>query len=97
VGDNLEYSDFVKMSQDMANRYKTIISEDKLKAVKGGVLVFYEYEYEYRDRRWLAIAVLQRTEGINTSVDLDLVASQVIDSFTNPRSKKGVAKSLLDQ
>lgn len=75
--DHLFCDDFVSMTQNMARRYATIMRRPNLQSVKGGLLVF--YEYESRGKTWLALAVLQRADGYNTSDDLELEASQIID------------------
>ncbi|HIF6163767.1 TPA: nucleoid-associated protein [Vibrio parahaemolyticus] len=70
--------DFVETTRDMAERFADIIREPKLQSVKGGLLVF--YTYEYRENTLLAIAVLNRIEGINaTSQVLDLSSATILD------------------
>ncbi|HHX8443008.1 TPA: nucleoid-associated protein [Vibrio diabolicus] len=68
---------FVETTKDMAERFADIISEPKLKSVKGGILAF--YIYEYRDNTLLAVTVLNRIDGINASKDLDLSSATIID------------------
>jgi nucleoid-associated protein len=74
---NLTCDDFVVMTQAMARRYAVIMRRPALQSVKGGLLVF--YEYESRGKASLALAVLQRADGYNTSDDLELESSQIID------------------
>jgi nucleoid-associated protein len=75
--EHLTCDDFVAMTQNMARRYARIMRRPNLQSVKGGLLVF--YEYENRGKAWLALAVLQRADGYNTSDELDLEPSQIID------------------
>lgn len=75
--EHLTCNDFVAMTQTMARRYATIMRRPNLQSVKGGLLVF--YEYESRGKAWLALAVLQRADGYNTSEELELEPSQIID------------------
>jgi nucleoid-associated protein len=75
--DHLTCSNFVSMTQDMAKRYARIMRRNGLQKVKGGLLIF--YEYENKGKAWLALAVLQRSEGYNASQNLELELSQIID------------------
>uniref|UniRef100_A0A486XI29 Nucleoid-associated protein ndpA n=1 Tax=Rheinheimera sp. BAL341 TaxID=1708203 RepID=A0A486XI29_9GAMM len=70
-------SDFVKLTTELADRYENIISRDTLQSVKGGFLVFYQYEKNGSD--WFAVAILNKTEGIDVEDDLDVVASEILD------------------
>ncbi|WP_110457411.1 nucleoid-associated protein [Shewanella algidipiscicola] len=74
---NLNCRDFVEMTRRMASRYAQIMRRPNLQSVKGGLLVF--YEYESYGKTWLALAVLQRSEGYNASPTLELEPSQIID------------------
>jgi nucleoid-associated protein len=75
--DDCDCSDFVEMTKELANRYESIILADQLQSVKGGYLVFYQYEKNGDD--WLAIAILNKTEGIDVSANLDVIASEILD------------------
>ncbi|MFT6347544.1 MAG: nucleoid-associated protein [Psychromonas sp.] len=69
---------FVDMTKAMATRYSEIISAPKLQSVKGGILVFYEYDYNKSIQ--LAVAILDRIDGIDAkSGSLDLTPSTIID------------------
>lgn len=68
------FEDFTK---SLTHFFRDIIVNKKLHNVKGGLLVFYTYTTEKRD--WLAIAIVERTEGINTDKDLNLLLTQIID------------------
>ncbi|MDO6488252.1 nucleoid-associated protein [Colwellia sp. 6_MG-2023] len=71
-------SDFVQMTQDLTNRYETVLLSNSLSSVKGGYLVF--YHYEYRNEDWLAIAVLQRSEGVDIDTEkLDVISTQILE------------------
>ncbi|MGL6336205.1 nucleoid-associated protein [Aeromonas jandaei] len=69
--------DFVRTTKSMSERFADIISEPKLQSVKGGILAF--YIYEYKNSELLAVAVLNRIEGINASKALDLSSATIID------------------
>jgi nucleoid-associated protein len=71
-------NDFVQMTKDFVNRYEHILIKNSLSSVKGGYIVF--YQYEYRNEDWLAIAVLQRSEGIDIdTVKLDVISTQILE------------------
>ncbi len=71
-------SDFVQMTKDFANRYEHVLVKNSLSSVKGGYLVC--YQYEYRNEDWLAIAILQRSEGIDIdTVKLDVISTQILE------------------
>ncbi|KAF7787180.1 nucleoid-associated protein [Pseudoalteromonas rubra] len=75
--DDCNCSNFVDLTQALANRYEAIIVGDQLHSVKGGYLIFYQYERNHDD--WLGVAVVKKTEGIDVSVDLDVVASEILE------------------
>ena len=75
---NLKCADFVQMTKEMANRYEHVIIGDSLRSVKGGYFVF--YTYVHRREEFLAVAILQKSDGVDVnSVDLELVARQILD------------------
>ncbi len=73
----LKCSDFVIMTQELAKHYRSILVNDNLHSVKGGYLVF--YEYEVRNEQWFGIAVLNKTEGVDVSDNLDVIAREMLD------------------
>jgi nucleoid-associated protein len=75
---NLQCNDFVEMTKAFANRYEHVLIKNSLSSVKGGYLVF--YHYEYRNEDWLAIAVLQRSEGVDIdTIKLDVISTQILE------------------
>lgn len=74
---NLKCLDFVSLTQNLAIRFRNIIVGDQLKSVKGGYLVF--YQYERNGQEWLAVTILNKTDGIDVSTDLNVISSQVLD------------------
>ena len=70
-------SHFVAMTKELANKYESVIVADQLQSVKGGYLVFYQYERNNDD--WLAVAILNKTEGIDVAANLEVVASEILD------------------
>lgn len=75
--DECKCSDFVGMTKELANKYESVIVGDQLHSVKGGYLVF--YQYERNDDDWLAVAILNKTEGIDVAANLEVVASEILD------------------
>jgi nucleoid-associated protein len=74
-------SDFVKLTQALSEQYYRILIEDNLTNVKGGYLVF--YQYKSRNNDWLAIAIVNKTEGIDVhSQSLDVIPSEILDLQT---------------
>jgi nucleoid-associated protein len=75
--ESLKCTDFVKLTQELASYFESTIIGRQLHSVKGGYLVFYHYESRAND--WLGVAILNRTDGIDVSGELDIVASQLLD------------------
>lgn len=76
--EELKCEDFVALTQKMANRFAVLIQSDKKQNVKGGVFVF--SEYERANKKWLSIAILQRSGAYNADdQELELTPSEVID------------------
>ena len=74
----MECNDFVGLTQELANSYQNIVESKQLQSVKGGYLVFYQYSARGDD--WLAVAILNKTAGIDVSdEDLNTVARQILD------------------
>jgi|GEM_PF-762003 len=74
---NTDCSDFVELTQELAKLYKRILETKKLSSVPGGILAFYQYTSGKND--WLAVAILLKTEGFDSSTDLDVRATEIID------------------
>jgi nucleoid-associated protein len=74
---DLVCSDFIAMTHELAQRYKTIIERPKLNSVKGGYLVFYQYEINNAD--WLGVAIIPRNKGVDISDELDVVDATSLD------------------
>jgi nucleoid-associated protein len=68
---------FLDLTKKMAANFKSIIEEESKLTVKGGFLVF--YEYEFRSVEWIAVAILQRTEGLDVNAGLEVIASKLLD------------------
>ncbi|MEB5475952.1 nucleoid-associated protein [Acinetobacter pollinis] len=68
---------FVEMTIELAKIYAAIIRENKLSNVKGGYLVF--YIYKIKDKKCLAIAIVNKTKGADVTNDLEFVASHLLD------------------
>lgn len=78
ANDEMECNDFVGLTQELANSYQNIVESKQLQSVKGGYLVFYHYTVRGHD--WLAVAILNKTSGIDVSdQDLNTVARQILD------------------
>lgn len=75
--ENSSCSDFVKLTRELAGHFESTIIGRQLQSVKGGYIVF--YQYTSRENDWLGVAILNRTDGIDVSGDLDIVASQLLD------------------
>lgn len=75
--DDCVCTDFVTLTQELAIQYKHIIEKPNLQKVKGGVLVFVQYEARGKDL--LAVAVLHKTEGFDSSSSLDVVPTEIFD------------------
>ena len=75
--DNCNCSNFVDLTKELADKFESVIVGDQLQSVKGGYLVFYQYERNNDD--WLAIAILNKTEGIDVADNLEVVASEILD------------------
>lgn len=70
-------ANFPELTKVLAKRYEKILVSKQLNSVKGGYLVF--YQYETRGDNWLAVAILNKTDGIDISNKLDVIPSQVLD------------------
>jgi nucleoid-associated protein len=70
-------TNFVQLTSELANHFESTIIGRQLQSVKGGYLVF--YQYTARENDWLGVAILNRTDGIDISGNLDIVASQLLD------------------
>lgn len=75
--DDAECTDFAGLTKELSKRFESILVSKQLTSVKGGFLVF--YQYETRGNNWLAVAILNKTDGIDVSKQLDVIASQVLD------------------
>jgi len=73
----LKCTDFVGLTKELANKYEAVIVGKQLQSVKGGYLVFYQYKQANDD--WLGIAILNRSEGVDVSAQLDVISSNVLD------------------
>ncbi|SBS35938.1 Nucleoid-associated protein YejK [Marinomonas aquimarina] len=80
-GNGTECSNFTEMTHSLANQYYNILIEGSLTSVKGGYLVFYQYESRKCD--WLAVAIVNKTAGMNIQdQSLSVVASEILDLKT---------------
>lgn len=68
---------FLELSTNMGKKFEGVLKEKTKSTVKGGFLIF--YEYEYRSDNWIAIAILQRVEGLNIDNALKAIASTTFD------------------
>lgn len=75
--DSFDCDNFIAMTKELALAYEAVIVGKQLQSVKGGYLVF--YQYEKNGDEWLAVAILNKTEGIDVSANLDVVASEILD------------------
>lgn len=74
----LNCANFVELTKEMANMFPVLVETEGKQNVKGGLFVFYEYELQ--GKTWLAIAILERSDGYNAKDNnLDLEPSKVID------------------
>jgi nucleoid-associated protein len=74
-------SDFVQLTRRFSEQYYAILMEENLTTVKGGYLVF--YQYTARGQEWLAVVILNKTEGIDVnSTSLEVVPSEILDLKT---------------
>jgi len=75
---DLSCTNFVDLTKEMANMFPVLVETEGKQNVKGGLFVFYEYELQ--GKVWLAIAILERSDGYNAKDNnLDLEPSKVID------------------
>ncbi|MCB5184419.1 nucleoid-associated protein [Methylobacillus gramineus] len=68
---------FLTLTVNMAKKFEAVLNDKSKTTVKGGFLIF--YEYEYRAENWLAIAILQMTEGLDIDEALKVIASKTFD------------------
>lgn len=68
---------FLKLTRKMAEKFEAVLNEKSKSTVKGGFLIF--YEYEYRNDDWIAIAILQMTEGLDIDGALKVIASKTFN------------------
>lgn len=68
---------FVDFTHHITQNFIAILSEPTKQSVKGGYLVFYEYSYLGQD--WLAVVILNKTQGIDVNDELEMVATQLLD------------------
>lgn len=69
--------DFVTVTEALARLYKKNIEPAALNSVKGGLVIF--YSYIIRNKKWIAVAIVERTSAINADSDLNLLLTQIID------------------
>jgi nucleoid-associated protein len=70
-------ANFLHLTVEMAKTFENILKQPSKGSVKGGFLVF--YEYTYRNDGWIAVAILQRTEGLDVNAGLEVIASKLLD------------------
>lgn len=68
---------FVEFTHHITQNFEAILSEPSKQTVKGGYLVF--YEYSFLAQNWLAVVILNKTQGIDVNEDLEVVATQLLD------------------
>lgn len=79
--DDAKCSDFTKMTHSLTDQFYSILTDDSLTSVKGGYLVFYQYHSRGCD--WLAVAIVNKTSGINVQEQsLSVIASEILDLKT---------------
>ena len=70
-------TDFLSLSKELAQRYKSVIDRRKLTTVKGGYLIF--FDFEYKGSNMLSMAVLRKSSGVDISDSLEVISSESID------------------
>ncbi|MEB3791509.1 nucleoid-associated protein [Acinetobacter sp. IK40] len=70
-----ECSDFVEMTNQLAQHFEAILRKDK--RINGGYLVFFEYESTAQTR--LAVAVINKTKGTDVDNELNFVVREILD------------------
>lgn len=68
---------FVEFTNHIAQNFEAILNEPTKQTVKGGYLVF--YEYSFHNQEWLAVVILNKTQGIDVNQSLDVIATQLLD------------------
>jgi len=68
---------FVEFTDHIAQNFEAILNEPTKQTVKGGYLVF--YEYSFHNQEWLAVVILNKTQGIDVNQSLDVIATQLLD------------------
>jgi nucleoid-associated protein len=72
-GDNC--LDFVEMTRELAEYFKTFLVENK--SITGGFLVFFEFKGEEHTK--LAVAVINKSNATDINPNLDFIAKEILD------------------